>query len=169
MSRHLNNLLTLTIHSFFFVFSAATELGLGRHRKKEQRFGPSPANNYTSGYGRRTGFLGSIFGRRAAKDATYNENELPTHPEPDELRMSYNTETTHVDPNTTNGYGNSYVDTSTYNKYGDTGPLGADAGYPHASNMHNNANDTTVPSTGYGNMGTQATPNYRYSDGTYNV
>jgi hypothetical protein len=29
------------------------QLALGRHHKKEKRFGPSPANNYTSGTGRR--------------------------------------------------------------------------------------------------------------------
>ena len=34
------------------------EVVLVRHRRKENRFGPSPANNYTSGYGRKGGFFG---------------------------------------------------------------------------------------------------------------
>lgn len=36
-----------------FFISALVQLALGRHHKKEKRFGPSPANGYTSGTGRR--------------------------------------------------------------------------------------------------------------------
>ncbi|OTB07814.1 hypothetical protein M426DRAFT_317705 [Hypoxylon sp. CI-4A] len=90
----------------FFVFSALLEVVLVRHRRKEQRFGPSPANNYTSGYGsKRRGPFG-IFGRKKAVDDTQNPNQLPLHTQPDQLRQSYNTETTAV--------GN---DNGTYNKY----------------------------------------------------
>ncbi|KAF2460515.1 hypothetical protein BDY21DRAFT_335621 [Lineolata rhizophorae] len=39
-----------------FIISAAVQLALGRHHRKEKRFGPSPANNYTSGSGRRRFF-----------------------------------------------------------------------------------------------------------------
>lgn len=37
--------------AFLFLISALVQLALGRHHKKEKRFGPSPANNYTAGTG----------------------------------------------------------------------------------------------------------------------
>ncbi|KAI1099007.1 hypothetical protein F4804DRAFT_323197 [Jackrogersella minutella] len=89
----------------FFLFSAALEVVLVRHRRKEQRFGPSPANNYTSGYARRRGIFG-LFRRRKDTDTIDNPNMLPEHTQPDQLRPSYNTETTAVAP-----------ETGTYNKY----------------------------------------------------
>ena len=39
--------------SILFLISAALEIVLSRARKREKRYGPSPANNYTSGYGKR--------------------------------------------------------------------------------------------------------------------
>jgi hypothetical protein len=39
--------------SVLFFISALVQLALGRHHKREKRFGPSPANGYTSGTGRR--------------------------------------------------------------------------------------------------------------------
>ncbi|KAI0381798.1 hypothetical protein F5Y04DRAFT_60197 [Hypomontagnella monticulosa] len=88
----------------FFVFSAVLEIVLVRHRRKEQRFGPSPANNYTSGYAKRRGLFG-IFGRRKTMD-TENPNVLPEHTHPEQMRTSYNTETTAVAPE--NGAYNKY-------------------------------------------------------------
>lgn len=41
----------LYVSSFLFLISAIVQLALGRHHKKEKRFGPSPANNYTAGSG----------------------------------------------------------------------------------------------------------------------
>lgn len=38
--------------SCLFLISAALEIVLSRARKREKRYGPSPANNYTSGYGK---------------------------------------------------------------------------------------------------------------------
>ncbi|KAI1415187.1 hypothetical protein F5Y13DRAFT_156839 [Hypoxylon sp. FL1857] len=92
----------------FFVFSALLEVVLVRHRRKEQRFGPSPANNYTSGYGRRRGLFG-LFRRRETVD-TADSNALPEHTHPDQMRQSYNTETTAVAPEagTYNGSYNKY-------------------------------------------------------------
>ncbi|KAI0119432.1 hypothetical protein F4814DRAFT_411861 [Daldinia grandis] len=78
----------------FFVFSALLEVVLVRHRRKEQRFGPSPANNYTSGYGGRRGIFG-LFRRKKTVDSA-NPNILPEHTHPDQMRQSYNTETTAV-------------------------------------------------------------------------
>ena len=39
--------------SILFVVSAVVQLLIGRHHQREKRFGPSPANNYTSGSGNR--------------------------------------------------------------------------------------------------------------------
>jgi len=44
---------------FLFLCSAILQLVLGRHAKREKRFGPGPSNNYTSGTGKQ-----SRFGRR---------------------------------------------------------------------------------------------------------
>ncbi|KAI1215069.1 uncharacterized protein F4807DRAFT_405781 [Annulohypoxylon truncatum] len=81
----------------FFVFSALLEVVLVRHRRKEQRFGPSPANNYTSGYARRRGIFG-LFRRKRTATAEEDPNALPAHTQPDQLRQSYNTEATAVGP-----------------------------------------------------------------------
>ncbi|KAI1462331.1 hypothetical protein F4805DRAFT_129965 [Annulohypoxylon moriforme] len=81
----------------FFVFSAVLEVVLVRHRRKEQRFGPSPANNYTSGYAKRRGLLGLFRRKRTDADAE-DPNALPAHTQPDQMRQSYNTEATAVGP-----------------------------------------------------------------------
>jgi hypothetical protein len=39
--------------SFLFLIAALIQLFLGRHHQREKRYGPSPANNYTSGSGGR--------------------------------------------------------------------------------------------------------------------
>ncbi|XDG02194.1 hypothetical protein ABKA04_001809 [Annulohypoxylon sp. FPYF3050] len=90
----------------FFVFSALLEVVLVRHRRKEQRFGPSPANNYTSGYAKRRGLLG-LFRKKRAAEPEDNPNALPAHVQPDELRQSYNTEATAVGPEAAS-YNNKY-------------------------------------------------------------
>ncbi|ROW02637.1 hypothetical protein VSDG_01609 [Cytospora chrysosperma] len=92
----------------FFIISALTEVLLARQRKKEKRFGPSPANNYTSGYGsRRRG----LFGFRRNKGTASTADALPTHPHPDQVRDSYNTEATRVGE----------PPAATYSKYGEAG------------------------------------------------
>lgn len=141
--------------SVFFIISALTEFGLGRHRKKEQRFGPSPANNYTSGYGR--GGFGRLFRRKTnagAAGVAGDPNALPMHTTPDQVRQSHQTEETYV-----NG-GQDTLTSQTYPKHGEAGYATHDSGvtaaaanppYPHT------ANNTT---TAYGSQ-------YRYGDGTY--
>jgi hypothetical protein len=60
---------------------------MARSHKREKRFGPSPANGYTSGSTRRR------FWRRNNKanpDAT--GNTLPGHPTPGEIEGGYKTE-----------------------------------------------------------------------------
>ena len=42
----------LTPASFLFLVSVALEILLSRAHKREKRYGPSPSNNYTSGYGK---------------------------------------------------------------------------------------------------------------------
>lgn len=37
-----------------FLITAVLQVALVRHHKREKRYGPSPANNYTSGFGRRS-------------------------------------------------------------------------------------------------------------------
>ena len=49
----LTTLQTLTCPSGLFLISALTQLAIGRNHQREKRFGPSPANNYTSGSGKK--------------------------------------------------------------------------------------------------------------------
>ena len=82
-----------------FLVSALVQVALARHHKKEKRFGPSPANNYTSGRGR-----GGFFGRkkRANRNAALADPEVSagagtlatgtTH----DVRPSYDTQATAV-------------------------------------------------------------------------
>lgn len=63
----------------FFLLSAFVEVLLWRNHKRESRFGPSPANNYTGGSAgskRRFWPLGS---KKAQPDASYGEHP-PTYP-----------------------------------------------------------------------------------------
>ncbi|KAK2066500.1 hypothetical protein P8C59_000312 [Phyllachora maydis] len=102
-------LIVSIIAIFFSVFSALLELALVRHRRKERRFGPSPANNYTSGYGSQRGRF-PLFGRgrknrqqqqqqqqAAAAAAAVDPNGLPAHTHPDQVRDGYATGRTRVD------------------------------------------------------------------------
>ncbi|KAI0400597.1 hypothetical protein F4802DRAFT_478174 [Xylaria palmicola] len=90
----------------FFVISALLELVLVRHRRKEHRFGPSPANNYTTGYGKR-GFF-SRFGRRKnSEEQAINPNVLPEHTHPEQVRPSYAAEGNTAYNNNNNKYGES--------------------------------------------------------------
>ncbi|KAI1079369.1 hypothetical protein F5B20DRAFT_544668 [Whalleya microplaca] len=120
----------------FFVFSALLEVVLVRHRRKESRFGPSPANNYTSGYGSRRGIFG-LFRRRKTADTVDPDNTLPEHTHPDQVRPSYNTESTAVGHEPT-----------TYNKYGESG-------FQHDGQV------------AYPETGVAQPAGYRYNDGTY--
>jgi len=77
--------------ALLFFLSALVQLALARHHKKEKRFGPSPANNYTSGRGTR------FFGRRGRKNRGLRDPEVaagagtlatgPTH----DVRPSHDT------------------------------------------------------------------------------
>ncbi|RYP83667.1 hypothetical protein DL770_005360 [Monosporascus sp. CRB-9-2] len=115
----------------FFILSALMEAVLVRHRRKEARFGPSPANNYTSGYGSRKGGFFSRFRRNKEADA-YNPNALPQHATPDQIRQSYNTEATAV--------GN---EPAGYPKYGEAGhQYDGQTAYPENGVTHDTGRST---------------------------
>jgi hypothetical protein len=44
------------IAALLFICTAVMQIMLVRHHKREKRYGPSPSNNYTSGYGKKFGF-----------------------------------------------------------------------------------------------------------------
>lgn len=136
-----------TRSSFFFIISALTEFALGRHRKKEQRFGPSPANNYTSGYGAK---FGSLFRRRGTAKTVDDPNALPMHTDPSQLRQSYATD-----------------DATAYPKYGEANGVGT-YGDHGAAGMHHQAPVHGATTNGFGNVPGHALPG-KYGDGTYNV
>ncbi|KAL4912297.1 hypothetical protein BDW62DRAFT_25299 [Aspergillus aurantiobrunneus] len=64
---------------FFFLISILFQFLLGRHHKREKRFGPSPANNYTYGTPR--------FWRRnkRAQENDNGQDMLPGHPTPHDV------------------------------------------------------------------------------------
>ena len=121
---------------------------LVRHRRKEARFGPSPANNYTSGYGKRGKFMG-LFKRRGTAATQENPNALPMHTTPNQVRQSYNTESTAVghEPagypkHTEAGYGGQHEGHTAYPEAGLAGNNShlsphADPGYAHNTPQHN--------------------------------
>lgn len=53
-----------------FLISAALEIVLSRARKRDKRYGPSPANNYTSGYGKRR-----FWQKKNNKNKTHNHED----------------------------------------------------------------------------------------------
>lgn len=89
--------------ALLFLVSALVQLALARHHKKEKRYGPSPANNYTSGFGK-----GGFFGRRKARKnrnsaGALRDPEVATTSSPTtfgtgahDVRPSYDTQSTAV-------------------------------------------------------------------------
>ncbi|KAK6833958.1 hypothetical protein PG995_013692 [Apiospora arundinis] len=123
----------------FFILSILVEVVLVRHRRKEARFGPSPANNYTSGYGRRGKFMG-MFKRKNTAATQEDPNALPTHTTPNQVRQSYNTESTAIGHEPA---------AAGYPKHGEAGyPKHGEAGY---GAQHPEAGyGAQHPETGYG-------------------
>lgn len=110
-----------------FALTPFVSLALVRHRRKEMRIGPSPANDYTEGYGGRKRFNFFGFGRKrnANADPANNPNVLPEHSTPDDLRHSYATEQTRVGSSGAGGgYGGLGNGTSKYGNAGDNIPMG---------------------------------------------
>jgi hypothetical protein len=127
------------IGAFLFLIAAAFQVLLVRSGKKEKRYGPSPANNYTSGPGKRRNFW-----QRKNKNNTAREAEMGHAGAPvgagglaapaQDIRPSYETGTTvgntHVGDKVENGAHNGYYvaphGTAT-NPY--TGPTNTAANY----------------------------------------
>lgn len=173
---------------FFFLFSAITEVFLARHHRREKRFGPSPANNYTSGSGtkpagamgmggtgstRRSGFLGRLLSKRSRRTTGgMNGDELPHHTHPEQVRDSYATDATAVGSHhaPARDYGAGTAGTNAYNKYErpvsgygagtgtGTGTYGQEAGVAPNELPAQGVETAHYPSG-----------NYQYDDGTYNV
>lgn len=167
--------------SVFFLISALLEIALVRNRRKEKRFGPGPANNYTSGYGKR-GFFG--LGRKKRNTGMSDDpNALPAHATPDAVRDSYATEQTRVGTSHDNS---TVTGTNAYNKYGESGYTTAPAGthatgttanpYYTAPAVNPYRSDVSSGITGAGhgtsvnNTAETQYPagNYKYEDGVYN-
>lgn len=151
------------------------EMALVRHRRKEKRFGPGPANNYTEGYGGKRGRGGLFgFGRKRNTGMSDDPNALPAHTHPDDVRGSYATEETRV--GTAHGDGN-VADGTTggYNKYGESGynaPPAAAAEHPQYGNV--NPYRSTAHNGVTGGVGDTAPAqyppgNYKYDDGVYSA
>lgn len=138
---------------------------LVRHRRKEARFGPSPANNYTSGYGRRGKFMG-MFKRKNTAATHEDPNALPTHTTPNQVRQSYNTDATAIghEPAGTGypkhgeaGYpkhgeaGYSGVEHEGHTAYPETGVTGGNNSHlnPHTSPQYGTPQHNSNFSTGY--------------------
>ncbi|KAL4806747.1 hypothetical protein BDV18DRAFT_138147 [Aspergillus unguis] len=65
---------------FFFLISILFQFLLARHHRREKRFGPSPANNYT--YGKSRGFWRR---NKGSPEQVNGDNMLPSHPTPHDV------------------------------------------------------------------------------------
>ncbi|CAJ2507729.1 Uu.00g089150.m01.CDS01 [Anthostomella pinea] len=117
----------------FFLLSAIVEFVLVRHRRKERRFGPSPNNNYTSGYGQ-GGFMGRF---RRNKTGDSDGNTLPTHTHPDQVRPSYNTDSTAIAGNEPHLYSNKHGDTNGFDREGHVFNHDGQTAYPETGVAQN--------------------------------
>lgn len=84
------------IAAFLFLITAAMQVALVRHHKKEKRYGPSPDNNYTSGYGTKRKFWQRKpkNNTTATKDAELGAGGLAAPAATHDMRPSYETGTT---------------------------------------------------------------------------
>ncbi|KAL4951141.1 hypothetical protein BDW69DRAFT_43271 [Aspergillus filifer] len=68
---------------FFFLISILFQFLLGRHHKREKRFGPSPTNNYTYGSGtKRRGFWNR---NKRSPEGMTGDDVLPAHSTPQDV------------------------------------------------------------------------------------
>jgi hypothetical protein len=105
------------IGAFLFLLTAAVQVLLVRHHKKEKRYGPSPSNNYTSGSSKRK------FWQRKPKATPHDTEMSPAGVAAVNGRPSYETSTT-VGNNA--GFGKDNIDPTTY---GNTSYAPTAAGY----------------------------------------
>jgi hypothetical protein len=130
------------INVFLFLITAVLQVALVRHHKREKRYGPSPANNYTYSGGR------TPFGRRNRKVRNTRDAEMATAGT-GAIRPSHDTSYTGTTMNGPNamaeskygqeGYGGTYAHNTTTTV---TGPYTTTA---HGTYGH----DHRVPATNY--------------------
>ncbi|EEA18726.1 hypothetical protein TMatcc_010733 [Talaromyces marneffei ATCC 18224] len=78
------------ISIFLFLVSVSIAIPMVRSHHREKRFGPSPANGYTSGSARRLGFWRR---NKATNPDAAAVDTLPGHPTPGEVESGYKPET----------------------------------------------------------------------------
>jgi len=129
------------IGAFIFLITALFQLWLGRHHKREKKYGPSPQNDYTSGSGVR--FFKSRRGAKSAHAAAATDSEAGYVP-------------------TTIGQTNGHTslatdDTYVGNKYE---PAPHHAGIPTAGGYHTGPAGSAVNPYGYDNTHKTAGTNF---------
>lgn len=145
----------------FFLLSFLNEFALLRHHRREQRFGPSPANNYTAGS---TSRRRSFWNRKhrkgnaalAAGGLAAEKHHLDSIPA--DVRTSDNTDSTAIGTE------------PAYNKYGTDGYAGPNSGYRNdaysttgvAAGSHPGYPTTTGIVTEYPRAGTTGTHDAGY-------
>lgn len=77
-----NTFTNATAFSFLFLISIVFQIALARHHKREKRFGPSPANGYTSGSRRK------FWSRKKNNPEATGADTLPGHPTPGDVEMA---------------------------------------------------------------------------------
>jgi len=130
------------IGAFIFLISAFVQVFLGRHHQKQNRYGPSPANNYTKGNGIR--FFKRRRGARSAHAAATKDAEAGT----------FGTGVVAADPthhNTGSYVGNKYEAEPAYTGH-HTGVLnGHNSTVPVAGGYHTGPAGSAVNPYGYDN------------------
>ena len=120
------------IAAILFLCTAASQIMLLRHHKKEKRYGPSPSNNYTSG-------KGSRFGRKKASPTTMKQAEAGNGGYASTAPVAHNNQTAYTGTTAAPSSGYTY-DRPTGNQPNALPPQGTHGGYytaPTGTAAHN--------------------------------
>ncbi|KAK3056588.1 hypothetical protein LTR09_002381 [Extremus antarcticus] len=120
------------IGALLFLVTAAMQVLLVRHHRKEKRFGPSPSNNYTSGTGKKPG----LFSRKNKTDTTHMKDAEAGHATSPVVADGY-TNGTNGYTNGTHTNGTHTTTTNTHTGYY-TQPTGTAASNPYGYNNTSN-------------------------------
>ncbi|KAI4139995.1 MAG: hypothetical protein L6R39_006010 [Caloplaca ligustica] len=142
--------------ALFFLISAALQVLLSRHHKKEKRYGPGPSNDYTSGSGKKQPFW------KRKRGANRDAEELGT----------YGAGTTNGTTNDTKTKKPFWKRNKGTTRDAELGAAGAGAGgliaeekHHHHNNNGRTSHETGVTGTTAGSPGaTYGGPNNRYSN-----
>lgn len=160
----------------FFILSLVNEWALARHHSKDKRFGPSPGNNYTSGYGKhaqpaKPGLFNRVFRRNTVRN-TSDENALPTHTTPGELSATHasSRQVGQAGPYANNARNSYNTDATAVSN----GPRHSDGMHGHNkmdTHGHHLSQDTSTMPSAYenhpANQNFSNMTNTRYGDGVY--